>query len=70
MKTNIGSFDRLIRLLLASLCFYRGLFLHSGSALGVGLVVLGSIFLVTALFGFCGVYSLLGIRTSQTNGQL
>lgn len=64
MKTNIGSLDRLIRLLLASALFDLGLFLYPGSALGIGLVVAGGVLLVTALVGFCGLYRLLGIRTS------
>lgn len=70
MKTNVGSIDRLIRLLLASVLFYSGLFLYSGSALGIGLVVVGSILLITALVGFCGLYRLLGIHTNQPNEQL
>lgn len=70
MKTNVGLLDRLIRLLVAAMLFYLGLFLYSGSALGIGLVVAGSVLLLTALVGFCGLYSLLGIRTSQTNEQL
>jgi hypothetical protein len=69
MKTNLGWLDRLIRLLLAFLCFYRGLFLHNGSALGTGLIVVGSVLLVTALVGFCGLYHLLGIHTNQLNEQ-
>ncbi|WP_417063895.1 DUF2892 domain-containing protein [Kamptonema animale] len=35
-----------------------------------GLVVAGGVMLVTAPIGFCGLYSLLGIRTSQTKEQL
>ncbi|MBN8563634.1 MAG: DUF2892 domain-containing protein [Leptolyngbya sp. UWPOB_LEPTO1] len=70
MKTNVGSIDRLIRLLLASVLFYSGLFLYSGSALGIGLVVVGSILLITALVGFCGLYRLLGIHTNQPDEQL
>jgi hypothetical protein len=70
MKPNVGSIDRLIRLLLASVLFYLGLFPYNNSTLGVGLVVVGGILLVTALVGFCGLYSLLGIRTSQPNEQL
>jgi hypothetical protein len=65
MQTNVGLFDRLVRLLLASVLFYLGFFLYSGSALGIGLVVAGGVLLVTALVGFCGLYSLLGLRTSQ-----
>jgi hypothetical protein len=65
MKTNVGSLDRLIRLLLASVLFYLGLFLYGGSALGIGLSLAGGVLLVTGLVGFCGLYSLLGLRTSQ-----
>ncbi len=70
MKINIGSFDRLIRLLLASVLFYLGLFLYGGTGLGVGFIVAGSIFLLTAVVGFCGIYRLLGIHTNQTTEQL
>ncbi|MBE9182355.1 DUF2892 domain-containing protein [Oculatella sp. LEGE 06141] len=69
MKTNVGLLDRLIRLLLASVLFYRGLFLYNGSALGIGLVVVGGVLTVTAVIGFCGLYHLVGIRTIQTNEQ-
>ncbi|MFW9260841.1 YgaP family membrane protein [Nostoc sp. CALU 546] len=70
LKTNVGSLDRLIRLLLASALFYLGLFPYSSTGLGIGLIVAGSVLLVTALVGFCGLYSLLGIHTSHTNEQL
>ncbi|MEA5600187.1 DUF2892 domain-containing protein [Nostoc sp. UHCC 0252] len=70
MKTNVGSLDRLIRLLLASALFYLGLFPYSSTGLGIGLVVAGSVLLVTALVGFCGLYRLMGIHTSQINNQL
>ncbi|WP_421654343.1 YgaP family membrane protein [Leptothermofonsia sp. ETS-13] len=70
MKTNVGLLDRLIRLVLASVLFYLGLFLYSGTTLGIGLVVVGSVSLVTALVGFCGLYRLLGIHTNQPNEQL
>jgi hypothetical protein len=67
MTTNVGSLDPLIRLLLASVLFYLGLFLYSGFSLGIGLVVAGGVLLVTVPIGFCSLYKLLGIRTSQTN---
>jgi len=70
MKTNVGAVDRLVRLLLASVLFYRGLFLYNGSALGTGLVVVGGVLMVTATIGFCGFYRLLGIHTNQPNEQL
>ena len=70
MKTNVGSTDRLIRLLLASALFYLGLFPYDGTGLGIGLVVAGGVLMVTAVVGFCGLYRLLGIHTSQPNEQL
>ncbi len=70
MKTNVGLRDRLIRLLLASVLFYRGLFLYHGSAFGMGLVVVGGVLTVTAVIGFCGLYRLVGIRTIQPNEQV
>lgn len=70
MKTNVGSIDRFIRLLLASVLFYGGLFPYNGSALGIGLVVAGVMLLVTGLVGFCGLYRLLGIHTNQPKEQL
>ena len=70
MKTNVGSIDRVIRLLLASVSLYLGLFLYSGTGLGIGFVIAGSVLLVTALVGFCGLYRLLGVHTNQTPEQL
>lgn len=69
MATNVGWLDRLLRLLVASVLFYLGLFLYSGSPLGMGLVVAGGILLLTALVGFCGLYRLLGIHTNQPDAQ-
>ena len=66
MKTNVGPLDRGVRLLLASVFFYLGLFLYGGSALGIALSVAGGVLLVTGLVGFCGLYSLLGLHTNQS----
>lgn len=70
METNVGLLDRLIRFVLASVLFYLGLFPYSGTALGIGLIVVGGVLLVTGLVGFCGLYRLLGIRTNQAKEQL
>lgn len=69
MKPNVGRLDRIIRLVLAVVLFYLGFVLYSGSALGVGLIVGGSVLLATALLGFCGLYQLLGIHTRPANPQ-
>lgn len=66
MFTNVGMTDRFLRLLLASGLLYLGLFNYSHSALGIGLDVAGAVALLTGLIGFCGLYRLLGINTSQS----
>jgi hypothetical protein len=70
MEMNVSSLDRLICLLLSSGLFYLGLFLYSGSPLGIGFVIAGSVLLVTATVGFCGLYKILGIHTTQPNEQV
>lgn len=63
MLTNVGTIDRLIRLLLAAVLLYLGLFFYADSALGIGLTIAAFIPLLTAVVGFCPLYRLLGIRT-------
>lgn len=63
MKKNVGSADRIIRLLLAAVFAY----LYFGGVvtgtLGIVLVVLGAVFALTALISFCPLYSLVGLNT-------
>jgi uncharacterized membrane protein YgdD (TMEM256/DUF423 family) len=63
MFNNIGTIDRLIRLILASVFFYLGLLTYSGSALGIGLTIVAIVLTATALAGSCLLYGLLGINT-------
>jgi uncharacterized membrane protein YgdD (TMEM256/DUF423 family) len=63
MFNNIGTVDRLIRLILASTLFYFGLLVYSGSALGIALTVGAIVLTATALAGSCLLYGLLGINT-------
>lgn len=63
MKKNLGSADRIIRFLLAALFAY----LYFGGIVtgtwGIVLVVLGGVFLLTSLVGFCPLYTPFGIST-------
>jgi hypothetical protein len=57
MKRNMSSTDRIIRVLIAALFAY----LYFGGiitgTLGVILVVLGAVFLLTAVVAFCPLYA-------------
>lgn len=63
MKKNMGPADRIIRVLLAALFAY----LYFGGVVtgtwGIVLVVLGGVFLLTSLVGFCPLYAPFGIST-------
>lgn len=63
MKTNMGTFDRILRVLIAlaiGYLYYTGVV--SGT-LGIVLLVLAAVFVLTSLIGFCPVYTLFGFNT-------
>ncbi|MBN8642479.1 MAG: DUF2892 domain-containing protein [Flavobacteriales bacterium] len=63
MKKNMGSADRIIRLIIAAVLgflFYNGTI--SGT-LGLVAVVAAGVFALTSLVSFCPLYPLLGINT-------
>lgn len=65
MKKNMGTTDRVIRILLAALFAY----LYFGGIVtgtwGLVLVILGGVFLLTSLVSFCPLYTLAGINTCK-----
>jgi hypothetical protein len=66
MKKNMGSVDKLIRILLAigvALLYY---FKVISGTLGIGLLVLAVVFVLTSLISFCPLYVPLGIKTCKS----
>lgn len=63
MKTNMGTADRIIRLVVAAiLVALYFMDILTGTAGIVGLVI-AVVFAATALVKFCGLYALLGVNT-------
>ena len=65
MKTNMGSADRAIRVLIAiavAILYFTGTIQGS---LGVVLLVLAVVFLLTSVMGFCPLYTLFGMNTCK-----
>ncbi len=63
MKKNMGSTDKIIRVLIAviiGVLYYTGVI--SGT-LGLILLVLAGVFLLTSLISFCPLYAPFGIST-------
>jgi hypothetical protein len=65
MKLNIGTADKVIRIVLAVLC--ASLYFTNAVTGTAGLVLLavGAILLLTAMVGVCPLYLLLGIKTNK-----
>ncbi|RAR75601.1 YgaP family membrane protein [Flavobacterium aciduliphilum] len=63
MKKNMGTADRIIRLIIAAIL---GVLFYNGTITGtLGIVGLGiaGVFALTSLVSFCPLYTLLGINT-------
>ena len=63
MKPNMGSADRIVRVLLAvvfSILYFTG---TVTGTFGVVLLVLGGVFLLTSVVSFCPLYAPFGIST-------
>jgi hypothetical protein len=66
MKTNMGSADRVIRLLAAVLLTVLYLTKIITGTMGTVALVVAGVFLLTSLVRFCPLYSLIGINTCGT----
>lgn len=64
MKTNIGTIDRILRVVVG-LGLILGYFLNPGGAYS-WLYMIGIVPLVTALIGNCPLYAILGVSTCPT----
>jgi len=65
MKKNMGTIDKVIRILVAvviAILFYTNVIT---GLLGIVLMVLGAIFVITSLISFCPLYLPFGINTGK-----
>jgi Protein of unknown function (DUF2892) len=63
MKKNMGSTDKIIRIVLALV--FAALY-FTGTVTGIAgtiLLVLGAVFVVTSLVSFCPLYTIVGLST-------
>jgi hypothetical protein len=66
MKVNMGSVDRMVRLMVAVVLTVLYLSKIVTGTLGAIALVVAGIFLLTSLVRFCPLYTLLGINTCGT----
>ena len=63
MKANMGSLDRLVRIIIAvaiGVLFYMGVL---EGTLGIILLIIAAIFLLTSLVSFCPLYPIFRLNT-------
>lgn len=66
IQKNVGSTDKLIRYVLSALLVVTGiLLLNQMLWLSIALFVFALVLTGTALFSFCGLYTLFGINTCK-----
>jgi hypothetical protein len=66
MKKNMGTADRVIRVILAVI--FAALYYTSTvtGTLGIVLLALGAVLVLTSIVSFCPLYSLVGLNTCST----
>ncbi len=62
-NTNVGSLDRALRILVGMALFVLSYLGYLGGFGWLGVAV-GGILLITAVFSFCPIYGILGVKTS------
>lgn len=65
MKKNMGTADKLIRLIIAVLIAVLYLAGVIKGTLGIVLLAVAVIFVLTSLFGFCPLYTIFGLNTGK-----
>lgn len=65
MKKNMGTADRLVRILAAAAFVILYLAHVVGGTWGLVLLVVAGVFVVTSVAGVCPLYSVLGIKTCK-----
>jgi len=69
MKKNMGAADRIIRILVAAAfgyLFFAGIVT---GLIGIILVILGGVFVLTSLVGFCPLYTVFGLHSNKVKSN-
>lgn len=69
MKKNVGSADKGIRIILGLVLLILAFTVPAGQPAKVVFIVVGIIALLTAITGFCPLYTLLGINTRKVKSK-
>jgi uncharacterized membrane protein len=62
MGRNVGSIDKVIRLVIGAILVAAGLFALGGTT-GIIAAIIGAVLIVTGLINFCPLFKILGISS-------
>jgi hypothetical protein len=65
MKKNVGTIDKVIRIIIAALVLVLFLTHVIAGTLGIVLLVLAGILVVTSFISFCPIWALFGLSTKE-----
>ena len=63
MKNNMGSTDKIIRLIAAAIMILLYAFNIVSGTLGIVLIIVAAVFALTSFISFCPLYALFGISS-------
>ena len=63
MRKNMGTLDRVLRIIVAIVLAYLAYTGALAGGLALGAYIVAAVFLVTSLVGFCPAYRLIGVDT-------
>ncbi len=66
MKANMGSTDKMVRLIVAALIAILYFTNVISGTMGIVLLVLAAVFVLTSVVSFCPLYAPFGINTCKT----
>lgn len=65
MTVNMAGWDRIVRVILAVVFIVVSAFVLRFNTLGIVLTIIGVVFILTSLVGWCPLYIALGFRTKR-----
>jgi uncharacterized membrane protein HdeD (DUF308 family) len=65
MKKNMGTADRLIRIVIAAIISFLNYNETLTGTIGIVSLIVAAALLITSFFSFCGLYTLFGINTCK-----
>jgi uncharacterized membrane protein YcaP (DUF421 family) len=66
MKKNMGTFDRIIRIIIAAVIAVLFFTNQITGTPGIVLIILAAVFLLTSFISFCPLYLPLGLRSNKS----